>query len=286
MRDMERFCHSKNRWLVKTVLLLLLLCTLFSTVTVASAETDLKALLDPLERETFPAKTSELAVTVRQAYLEDPAAFAAVACQYDIWKVRYFQDLIAPEKNVDPEGFAAVLEATERLALPSMPEEQKRFAFELLMDLWWQESPINDMASVNYEQCVVALSFSDGGYATFMSGVCSALLVEDPVRVVRAVAREEDLYKRYIIASNIVYETLWVQPIEDVFAVLDNADLNGAERFLVQYMKECAAAWPNDYPDIPQTADEQRNILLAAAVLVAVSSIASGALLFNRKRFA
>ena len=75
MRDMERFCHSKNRWLVKTVLLLLLLCTLFSTVTVASAETDLKALLDPLERETFPDKTSELAVTVRQAYLEDPAAY-------------------------------------------------------------------------------------------------------------------------------------------------------------------------------------------------------------------
>jgi hypothetical protein len=74
--------------------------------------------------------------------------------------------------------------------------------------------------------------------------------------------------------------------MEDVFAVLDNADLNGAERFLVQYMKECAAAWPNDYPDIPQTADEQRNILLAAAVLVAVSSIACGALLFNRKRFA
>jgi hypothetical protein len=285
MRDMGIISHSKHHWLLKTVLLLLLLCTFLSAVTVVSAESDLKALLDPLTRESFPDKNSELAKTVRQAYLEDPAAFAAVSTQYDISKARYFQDLICPDKREDPEGFATVLEATERLATVSMPEAHKRFAFELLLDLWFQKIPTNDMASVNYEQCVEACRFSDGAYATLIFGVCSELLMEDPVKLIRTLAKLEDLEQRYRIGAGIAYEAQLDHPVAEAFAVLENADLNGAERVLAQYMHDYAAGCPDNKPEVPQTADGARGGLLIAVVMGAVSILACGALWINRKRF-
>lgn len=270
---------------VRLMCILLLVTVLFSAIVTVSAEGSLEALLDSVTVESFPGSDSELAHTLRQAYLENPAQFTAVASQYDSQKIYYICNLVCPDKAADPEAFSAVLEEAGEIACVSLPEGEKRFAYHLLMRLWMQQPPTADTDSFDYAQLFEAFRYSDGAYGTMILSVCGTHFESDPVRFLQELAKEER-EDRLKLAMHVAIENLPEDSFLNALHSLESAALNSAEQEILWLMNEAVEKWPEipDISELPKTSDGSANRLVFAVLTGLISTLTCTVLILSKKK--